>query len=367
MATHAPAPQPLLSIIVPAYNVQHYIGPCLDSVLDQMGSAHELIVIDDGSSDATLARIRALLATRPAIAAQVLAQDNQGIAVARNNGLAAARGEYIVFVDSDDRLLAGSLAALEQAIAEHHPDVIACDFRVWYPDQEAKSHRVGMRYPPGLLRDQATILNTFFADRQMYVWANIFRRAIYQQLDAPVFPPGRVFEDMSTLPRLLSQCASMVYVPHAIIDYRQHAASITKLISEKWCMDLAAALSVARKHLDLRGVDASVKTHFDIAAAYFYIGVVKDSYELPRADGRRVRARIKPIFVESLYGDCASMLEAARGAETVSYNRGHDARTIRQVERALAGSFVFRFRQTASRKIKVWKRLRKNRKAAAGF
>ncbi|ATQ75388.1 hypothetical protein CR152_13315 [Massilia violaceinigra] len=367
MATHAPAPQPLLSIIVPAYNVQHYIGPCLDSVLDQMGSAHELIVIDDGSSDATLARIRALLATRPDIAAQVLAQDNQGIAVARNHGLAAARGEYIVFVDSDDRLLAGSLAALEQAIAEHHPDVIACDFRMWYPDQEAKSHRVGMRYPPGLLSDQATILNTFFADRQMYVWANIFRRAIYQQLDAPVFPPGRVFEDMSTLPRLLSQCASMVYVPHAIIDYRQHAASITKLISEKWCMDLAAALSVARKHLDQRGVDESVKTHFDIAAAYFYIGVVKDSYELPRADGRRVRARIKPIFVESLYGDCASMLEAARGVETVSYDRSHDARTIRQVERALAGSFVFRFRQTASRKIKVWKRLRRNRKLAAGF
>ncbi|CUI05335.1 glycosyltransferase family 2 protein [Massilia sp. P8910] len=366
MIPHAPARQPLLSIIVPAYNVQHYIGQCLDSVLDQMGAGHELIVIDDGSSDATLARVRAQLAARPGVASQVLAQDNQGIAVARNNGLAAARGDYIVFVDSDDRLLAGSLAALEHAIAEHHPDVIACDFRVWFPDQEAKSNRVSMRYPPGLLRDQATILNTFFADRQMYVWANVFRRAIYQQLDTPVFPPGRVFEDMSTLPRLLSQCASLVYLPHAIIDYRQHAASITKLISEKWCMDLAAALSVAREHLDLRGVDESVKTHFDIAAAHLYIGVVKDSYELPRAVGRRVRARIKPIFVNSLYGHCASMLAAVQGAQTVSYDRTHDARTIRQVERALAGSLVFRVRQTASRKIKLWKRLRRHRKLLLG-
>lgn len=367
MTTHVPAQPPLLSIIVPAYNVQHYIAECLGSVLDQMGPVHELIVIDDGSRDATLARIRALLEARPQIASTVLAQDNQGIAVARNNGLAAARGEYIMFVDSDDRLLDGTLAALGQAIGEHHPDVVACDFRVWQPDQEDKSHRVAMRYPRTLVLDQATMLNTFFADRQMYVWANVFKRAVYEQLEAPVFPPGRVFEDMSTLPRLLSQCASLLYLPHAIIDYRQHPTSITKLISEKWCMDLAAALLSARRHLERRGVDASVRTHFDIAAGYLYIGVVKDSYELPRAAGRRVRACIKSVFVESLFGDCASMLAAVRAAQTVSADRQHDARMIRQVERALAGSFVFRVRQTASRKIKVWRRLRRNQKAAVGF
>ncbi|UOD31169.1 glycosyltransferase family 2 protein [Massilia violaceinigra] len=367
MSMHAAAPQPLLSIIVPAWNVQNYIVACLESVLGQMGPRHELIVIDDGSRDATLARVRTLLEACPQLACTVLAQDNQGIAVARNQGLAAARGEYIVFVDSDDRLLAGSLAALEQAIDAHHPDVIACDFRVWLPDQEDKSHRVGLRYPHALLRDQATILNTFFADRQMYVWAKVFKRAVYEQLEAPVFPPGRVFEDVSTLPRLLSQCASLLYLPHPIIDYRQHPASITKLISEKWCLDLAGALLVAREHLERRGVDASVKTHFDIAAGYFFIGVVKDSYELPRASGRRVRAAIKAVFMESLFGDCASMLAAVRAAQTVSVDREHDARMIRQVERALAGSFVFRVRQTASRKIKVWRRLRRNQKAAAVF
>ncbi|NHZ96597.1 glycosyltransferase family 2 protein [Massilia sp. CCM 8734] len=367
MVTHAAAPQPLLSIIVPAWNVQNFIAACLESVLDQMGPRHELIVIDDGSRDATLARARALIEARSDMACTVLAQDNQGIAMARNRGLACARGEYIVFVDSDDRLLAGSLAALEQAIDAHHPDVIACDFRVWLPDQEDKSHRVGLRYPPGLLRDQATILNTFFADRQMYVWAKVFKRAVYEQLEAPVFPPGRVFEDMSTLPRLLSQCASLLYLPHAIIDYRQHPDSITKLISETWCMDLAGALPVARGHLERLGVAPSVKTHFDIAAGYFYIRVVKDSYELPRASGRRVRAFIKSVFVESLFGDCASMLAAVRAGQTVSIDREHDARMIRQVERALAGNFVFRARQTASRKIKVWKRLRRTQKAALGL
>jgi glycosyltransferase involved in cell wall biosynthesis len=365
MTTHVPAPAPLLSIIVPAYNVQHFIAECLASVLDQMGPGHELIVIDDGSRDATLARIRALLEARPQLACTVLAQDNQGIAVARNNGLAAARGEYIVFVDSDDRLLAGALAALEQAIGTHHPDVLACDFRMWHPDREEASYRVGLGYPATLVRDQATILNTFFADRQMYVWANVFKRAIYAQLEAPVFPPGRVFEDMSTLPRLLSLCSSLLYLPRALIDYRQHPASITKLIGEKWCMDLAAALPLARRHLERRAAEASVKSHFDIAAAHVYIRVVKDSYELPRESGRRVRASIKPVFVASLFGDCASMLAAVREGRTISSDRRHDARMIGQVERALAGNFIFRFRQTASRKLKVWKRLRRKRKAAA--
>lgn len=366
MTMHAAAPLPLLSIIVPAWNVQHYIAACLSSVLDQMGPRHELIVIDDGSRDATLARIRTLLEAHPQLASTVLAQDNQGIAVARNQGLARARGEYIVFVDSDDRLLPGSLAALEQAIDAHHPDVIACDFRVWLPEQEDKSHRVSLRYPPGLLCDQASILNTFFADRQMYVWAKVFKRAVYERLEAPVFPPGRVFEDLATLPRLLSQCASLLYLPHAIIDYRQHPASITKLISEQWCMDLTGALLAARGHLERLGVAPSVKTHFDIAAGYFYIGVVKDSYELPRASGRRVRAAVKAVFTESLFGDCAGMLAAVQAGATVSIDREHDARMIRQVQRALAGSLVFRVRQTASRKIKVWKRLRRKRKAT-GF
>lgn len=357
--------RPLLSIIIPAYNVENYIEQCVRSVIGQMSGEHELVVVDDGSTDATGARISAILDSCPGVRSQLLSQPNQGIAMARNRGIAAACGDYIMFVDSDDALLPGSLAALAQAIAEHHPDVIACDFRMWHPDQESKSHRVSMGYPSGaVVRDQATILNTFFADRKMYVWANIFRREIYEQLATPIFPPNRVFEDVSTLPRLLSQCATLVYLPHAIIDYRQHPASITKLISEKWCFDFAAALSVAREHLDQRGVDPSVQKHFDIAAAYFYIGVVKCSYELPRADGRRVRARIKPIFIDSLYGDCASMLEAARCVHTVSHDRRHDARTIKQVESALAGSIVFRFRQTASRKLKLWRRLHKNRKAA---
>ena len=361
-----PTLSPTLSIIVPAYNVGAYIEQCVESILAQLQSWHELIVVDDGSTDDTLARVRALQASaahRTRTNLRVLTQANAGIAVTRNNGIALATGEYIAFVDSDDALLAGALAALDAAIAEHRPDVIACDFRMWHPESEKKSRRVSLGYPAGtVLRDQAAILNTFFADRQMYVWANIFRRAIYDQLATPIFPPNRVFEDVATVPRLLSQCATLLYLPQAIIDYRQHPSSITRVITEKWCFDFAAALTQARSHLDERGLCPTVQPHFDLAAAHFYIGVVKNSYQLPRVDGRRVRAQIKPVFVNSLYGDCSSMLASAECEHTVSNDRRRDKATIRQVQSALDDSILFRFRQTASRKLKLWRRLRRTPK-----
>ena len=351
-----------LSIIVPAYKVQDYIVQCVQSILAQLRDDHELIVVDDGSPDATLPRVQALQAAYKGRNFHVTTQVNQGIASTRNNGLQMAGGEYIAFVDSDDVLRPGALDAIGQAIAEHRPDVIACDFRMWHPDQESKSRRVKLGYRAGINRDRTAILNTFFADRQMYVWANIFRRDVYAQFAMPLFPPGRVFEDVATVPRLLSQCATLLYLPQPIIDYRQHPSSITRVITEKWCFDFAAALSTARQHLDKCGIDKSVQCHFDMAAAYFYIGVVKNSYQLPRAHGRRVRARIKPIFIDSLYGDCSSMLMAAQSEHTISHDRRQDAATIRQVKSALADGIVFNFTQTASRKIKLWRRIRRTPK-----
>ena len=99
-----------------------------------------------------------------------------------------------------------------------------------------------------------------------------------------------------------------------------------------------------------------------MAAAYFYIGVVKNSYQLPLADGRRVRAMIKPVFIDSLYGDCASMLASSQCMHTVSHDRRRDVTTVRQVNSALEDSIVFNFTQAASRKIKLWRRLRKTLK-----
>ena len=123
-------PTPLVSVIIPTYNTARYVQESIDSVLEQDYPSIQLIVIDDGSTDETVDIIR-----RYDERVILLTQQNQGAAVARNTGLAAAEGEYIAFLDSDDVWLPGKLSA-QVAYLDTHPDigmVYSC-WQTWQPD-----------------------------------------------------------------------------------------------------------------------------------------------------------------------------------------------------------------------------------------
>ena len=353
-----------ISVLVAVHNAQRTIAQSIRAILDQLLSGYELIVVDDGSRDNTLALLFKLQEAWPGSNFHVFSQPHAGIASARNHCLRLAQGDYLVFVDGDDLLLPGALAAIAQAAVAHRPDVIACDFRMWQPDDPAKTRSVRLGYPVGkLLRDPDTILRTCFADRHLYIWSNVFRREIYAQLPAPVFPPGLLFEDVASVPSLLSRCASLLHLAHPIIDYRQRPPAVT----EAWCLDFAGALLHARRHLQARGVSDAVERHFDVAVAYFYVGVVKNSYRLARADGRRVRALLKQVFAASLFGDRATLVATAGRADMTSNDRTLDAVIVRQVGSALAGGMVFNFKRAATRKITLWRRLRKARRGSGAM
>lgn len=127
--TTASGVAPLVSVIMPAYNTARYIREAIDSVLGQDYPAKELIVIDDGSTDGTLDLVRSY-----GDCVTLLTQQNQGSAVARNAGLAAARGDYIAFLDSDDVWLPGKLS-LQVRYLQDHPDIgmIYARWHVWKP------------------------------------------------------------------------------------------------------------------------------------------------------------------------------------------------------------------------------------------
>lgn len=92
--------EPLISVIIPAYNVAPFLPRCLDSLLSQTWQHFELIVVDDGSTDDTAAIVDAYAARDPRV--HVLHQQNGGVSSARNAGLAASHGELIGFADGDD-------------------------------------------------------------------------------------------------------------------------------------------------------------------------------------------------------------------------------------------------------------------------
>jgi glycosyltransferase involved in cell wall biosynthesis len=111
------AQTPLVSVVIPCYNQAHFLGEAIESVLSQSYQRYEIVVVDDGSTDNT-----SEVASRyPPEKVGLIRQENKGLSAARNAGLSHARGEYVVFLDSDDRLLADALEVGVREL-EAHPE-----------------------------------------------------------------------------------------------------------------------------------------------------------------------------------------------------------------------------------------------------
>ena len=112
----------MFSIIVPVYNSEKYLADCLESVLNQTVDDFEIIIVNDGSTDDSQSIIDRFAATDTCITA--ISQNNAGVSAARNRGLEEARGEFVSFVDSDDRISNHYVESLEIEFERHDPDII---------------------------------------------------------------------------------------------------------------------------------------------------------------------------------------------------------------------------------------------------
>lgn len=117
-----------LSIIIPIYNVEQYVHICLDSIYRQGidEELFEVILINDGTENRSIEVIADIIYNHSNI--KVINQKNQGLSVARNNGIAIANGEYILFVDSDDQLIYNSLKPLIESAITSKADLVMAEF-----------------------------------------------------------------------------------------------------------------------------------------------------------------------------------------------------------------------------------------------
>ena len=129
MTQGADAEKPLISIIIPAYNAEPYLPGCIDSILKQSYQAYEILLLNDGSTDGTAQLGQQLMAEHTCI--RFLSMENQGVSAARNRGIALARGQWLTFVDADDRIHPEMLSHLLQLAAETGSDIVGCDFVTW--------------------------------------------------------------------------------------------------------------------------------------------------------------------------------------------------------------------------------------------
>ncbi len=223
-----PTGAPSLSVVLPVRNAEGYIGDTLKSVGRNLRPDIELVVIDDGSDDATPDVIAEAGSQLPGMRVITNARA-QGLADARNVGLAAAQGRYVTYLDGDDWLAPGYLSRLVDAI-----DGLGCDFvRVDHVQVEGRE-RLTHRAPQGLrdtvLDPRASILP---AHRKTmvdypYAWAGVYRRSVGDVLR---FPAGlHTAEDRPWIWRLHRELRSYAVVSLAGLFYRrQVAASLTQI------------------------------------------------------------------------------------------------------------------------------------------
>jgi hypothetical protein len=238
---------PWLSVLVPVYNVADYLTECIDSVLQQADMQVELLALDDCSTDDSLLCLKAL-AERWGGRLRVLEHSrNGGLSAARNTLIDAARGTYLWFLDSDDKLLPGAIPALKQIVQRDAPEVVLCDFSVWRERTRLKHrlrgelHRRTFAGPAHrLMHDPCALMAGMLWTGELHAWSKISKRALWTE--ELRFPPGRYFEDMEPMLQLALKAKSFYYAPQPWVAYRQRGNSILSTMTLQKCRDQSSAL-----------------------------------------------------------------------------------------------------------------------------
>ena len=222
-----------LSIIVPIYNVAPYLKKCVDSLLQQDISDYEIILVDDGSTDNSGAIADELIAypqplpKRRGVLMKVIHQENEGLSAARNTGIAAARGEYVMFVDSDDYLKPNVLGILMEQIARDKLDVLRFRYQNVRENGEIFVPHEGMKVDYNDYSRVPTDGLSFLNERmgiQCYAVQFILRRDSVLQEQ---FTVGIYFEDTDWMPRMLLQAKRVASSELVVYNYLWREGSIT--------------------------------------------------------------------------------------------------------------------------------------------
>lgn len=261
---------PILSIIVPVYGVEDYVGDCLDSIFKARGFAEkcELIIVDDGSIDRSMDVV--MQRCHDVGNTTIIRQKNAGLGAARNTGIANSRGRYLWFVDSDDEICADAITLLVDCITRHAPDVIAFEFETIGDPLD--------RLPYLPIFDEIVDPIKFMTSGrppspvQFYVFESSLMACSGHRFKAGIY-----HEDALFTPLALASATSLVRLSSICYRYRRRPGSIMSVSNPK--KHLADMLTVAEElggHAEHAGAASPIQkalareVGFALAAAHYY-------------------------------------------------------------------------------------------------
>lgn len=244
------------SVVVPVYNVADYLPACMDSLLRQQCDDWEILLVDDGATDGKCPALCDEYGAKYPDLVRVIHQPNGGLGAARNTGIEAARGEYVLCLDSDDTIAADTLRRLDEEIRRCPADMYIFSFR--YVTEEGEERPAEPRASrvdgkPVTLAEAPELL----LDPPM-AWCRLCRRELYT--DNGIRFPGRVwYEDLCTTPSLLLKAGSIVQLPDPFYGYLLRQGSIMRSSNLKRNLEILNALDMARAPFEEAGLTERYK------------------------------------------------------------------------------------------------------------
>jgi glycosyltransferase involved in cell wall biosynthesis len=306
---------PLISIIVPVYNVEKYLAKCLDSVLAQTYQNIEVICIEDCSTDGTK-RILNRYSRKHQNIQVIYNTQNTGLGESRNIGIRACRGKLVAFLDSDDYIPENFIQELYKAFKRINADVAICDILLHY--ESPKENQQDIRQRPYTRKPT----NYGFVDYGMAATAcnKLFKTKLF---NGNLFPKGIQNEDVPTILSILTK-AKIAYTPKTFYSYVQRENSLQNSEVDERRLDAAKAVK-----LFIEKVGNSKKNQKYIDLVVFHQWIVILWFVVPKQNNFRKRLALIKKYVEASEEQGLNIAQNPIYLECVSALGGADRRFVK--------------------------------------
>lgn len=215
------AKQPLVSIIIPIYNIENYLSACLDSIINQSYQNLEILAVDDGSSDDSYKIASAYAARDKRI--KVFQKPNGGLSDARNYGYDRCNGEYVAFIDGDDYISKYYIETLLNAVIENDSDISTCKYKLTYTTNDKALEKKPSKDSKTLSAEDALRSLFYQKDVTTSAWGKLYRKELLSDVK---YPKGKKYEDLATTYKLFAKANKVTVCNATLLYYMQRETSI---------------------------------------------------------------------------------------------------------------------------------------------
>lgn len=212
-----------ISVVIPLYNAEPYIGRCLDSVLRQSYKNIEIVIVDDASTDASLSVVQRYQTQNPSVTI-ISHKQNKGAMMSRKDGYTAATGECLMFVDADDTLPLDAVACLVAKQQETNADIVAGNVEKIYVDghkerlvENLPPHATGVDMLEALLDEKV----------RRCLWGRLYRTSLFHEHPLINLDNMTIYEDACLLHQVVVNAHVIVTVDDTVYQYNENMSSVT--------------------------------------------------------------------------------------------------------------------------------------------